>query len=415
MILKRDTAKKWLTEASLAKLKTQLTRYTWLRHILSIFFVSRLLLVIVGYVAEIALPSQTGQDFWQINSQNIFLDIWARWDSGYYLNIVQDGYFYRPGEKSTVAFFPLYPLFVDFLDSLLKNPVLAGIMVSNSCFIAALIFLYKLTHLELGEEAAKRAVTYLCIFPTSFFFSAVYTESTFLVFAVASLYFAKKKRWGWAGIMGMLCASSRIVGVIMWGVVGLEWLRLHGWTLTKVYKKEAWLGFVGGLKSDWHSLVALSAIPLGLFSYMVFLKQSFTDPIAFWSVQAAWGRESLGTIAILIRDIGGLLSQDIMTGQGDIWWHVGFDSLALLSALVISVFIWRKLGSSYALYVLLSALIPSLSSTQSLMRYFLVMFPIFMLLGYWGKHKAVHETLSLSFSVLAGLFFALFVNWYFVA
>ncbi len=389
--------------------------FSWFGYPLSVFFLSRTLLLIVGYVAEVAFPSQKGQGFYQINSENLLLDIWARWDSSYYLNIVDTGYFFHPGEKSTVAFFPLYPLMVDLLNSVVKNPVLAGIVISNLCFLAALAFFYLLTRLELGEKVARRSIFYLCFFPTSFFFSAVYTESTFLLFALASMYFARKQRWGWAGIMGALCANSRIVGVIMWGVMGLEWLKYHGWQLSKIHKKATWAGLWPALKQDWRSLLAISATPLGLLSYMVFLQQNFYDSIAFMTVQAAWGRESLGTLAILYRDLTGLSQQHFLTGQGDIWWHVFFDSSAFFLALGSSFFIWRRLGSSYAIYVLLSALVPSLSSTQSLMRYILGMFPVFMMLGLWGENATLDKGLNMLFAMLSALFFALFVNWYFVA
>ena len=403
------------------KSRLNLAAYSWLKQLawlgypLMMFFLSRTLLILVGYVAEIALPSQQGQDFWQISSENIFLDIWARWDSGYYLNIVESGYFFHPGEKSTVAFFPLYPLLLDLLNGLINNPVLAGIWISNVSFVAALAFFYLLCRLELGEQVARRSLFYLCFFPTSFFFSAVYTESSFLLFAVASMYFARKQRWGWAGIMGAICASSRIVGVIMWGVIGLEWLKRHGWQLSKIQQKSTWSCLWPALRQDWRSLVAISATPLGLLAYMYFLQQNFADAFAFMTVQAAWGRESLGTLAILYHDINGLAQQELLTGQGDIWWQVVFDSAAFFLAISSSFFIWRRLGSSYALYVLLSAVIPSLSSSQSLMRYILGMFPVFMMLGLWGQSKHIHQGLSMLFAMLLALFFTLFVNWYFVA
>src|SRR5687768_2469966 len=34
----------------------------------------------------------------------------AHWDSTWYANVARDGYWYRPGEQSPVAFFPGYPL-----------------------------------------------------------------------------------------------------------------------------------------------------------------------------------------------------------------------------------------------------------------------------------------------------------------
>src|SRR5207253_7773676 len=40
------------------------------------------------------------------------VNMWSRWDTGWYLEIAKSGYSYRPGYPSSVAFFPLYPLLI---------------------------------------------------------------------------------------------------------------------------------------------------------------------------------------------------------------------------------------------------------------------------------------------------------------
>lgn len=387
--------------------------YDWLLVPLAAFIITRLIVFIAAYVTEVAIPGMVGDGLYHVNPNNIFLDVWARWDSGFYLSIIEQGYSFTLGQQSNVAFFPLYPLLVNGLNALIGNTVLAAILVSNACLFGALVFLYRLTAYEFDSETAGRTVFYIAAFPTAFFFSAVYTESTFLLFSVGALYFARKGEWGWASLMGMLCSGSRIVGVISFGVIGLEWLRYHGWTFSTMHKRDAWKNMGRGIRDDWANLAVIFIVPLGLLSYMLFLHNQFNDPIAFSTVQSAWGREQIGPHAVLLRDARLLLSGDFL--RGEIWYHIALDLVPALAVLASLVWIWRRLGESYAILSALSILIPLNSGTQSLSRYVLVVFPFFMLLGYLGRYKLIDRTLMITFSVFLGVFTGLFVNWIFIA
>ncbi len=378
------------------------------------FAVTRVIVLFTAYIGEIALPGNVGDGYWHVAPNNLFVDMWARWDSGFYLTIVEKGYSYSATEMSNVAFFPVYPLLVNLLDAVLHNAAVAGILVSNLSLLGALLFLYKLTELEFGDaDTAQRAVFYIAAFPTAFFFSAIYTESTFLLFSVATMYFARKQQWMWAGVMGMMTSATRIVGVTMAGIVVLEWLRVHGWTISAMLRKQSWRNLWAGLRSDWRSLLPVLLIPLGILSYMLFLKLQFNDPLGFWTVQAAWERENLGPLAIIWRALSGLLRQNFLTGE--IWWHVIVDLGSLALALLIMIPTWRRLGEHYALLIALGMLVPVMSSTQSLSRYILVLFPVFMMLAWWGKRRLLDRSLLVAFATLLGLFTAIFVNWVFLA
>ncbi len=386
--------------------------YFWLTRPLLAFLITRFIVFVGAYLAEIAIPGVSGEGFYRVNPNNVWLDVWARWDSAFYLRIVEDGYWFVPGQQSSVAFFPLYPLLMSFIAPI-TGTLMAGVLVSNAFLLGALIFLYKLTELEFDAGSAGRAVFYIAAFPTSFFFTAVYTESTFLFFTVSTMFFARKRMWAWAALFGLLCASSRIVGVVIWGVVGLEWLRSHGWNLETIHKRESWENLLKALRTDWLNLAIICMIPLGLLSYMMFLNHEFGDPVAFSTTQSAWGREMLGPWTIIWRDVRGLLGGDFL--RGEIWWHVILDLSAYFAVLGIAVAAWRKLGTSYALYCVISIVIPSMSGTASLSRYTLVIFPVFMMLGYWGRRQWMDRTLVISFSVMLGILTAMFVNWVFVA
>ena len=111
------------------------------------------------------------------------IDVWARWDSDWFLKIAEEGYSWP---SSTPAFLPLYPFLVAVLGFvLLGHPLLAGVIVSLVAGSAAFVLLYRLAAAKLGAAAAQRTVLFLALAPTSLFFGAVYSESLFLLFAVA--------------------------------------------------------------------------------------------------------------------------------------------------------------------------------------------------------------------------------------
>jgi hypothetical protein len=378
------------------------------------FAVTRGIVMAAAYLGEIALPGNVGDGYWHVAPGNLFVDLWARWDSGFYLSIVQQGYAYSATAMSNVAFFPVYPLLVSLVKTVTGDAAVAGVLVSNASLLAALLFLYKLTELEFGDaDTAQRAVFYIAAFPTAFFFSAIYTESTFLLFSVATMYFARRHLWMWAGVMGMMTSATRIVGVTMAGIVVLEWLRVHGWTIAGMLRKESWVGLWNELRRDSVSLLPVLLIPLGILSYMLFLKLQFNDPLAFWTVQAAWQRENLGPLAIIWRALSGLLGQNFLSGE--IWWHVIVDLGSLALALLLMIPVWRRLGEHYALLIALGMLVPVASSTQSLSRYLLVLFPVFMMLAWWGRRRLLDRSLLVIFATLLGVFTTIFVNWIFLA
>src|SRR3954465_15470044 len=134
----------------------------------------------------------------------------ARWDSVWYLAISNDGY--PADDPRRAAFFPLYPLLVRAANTVVRDPIVAGTLVSLACFLAALVLLHRVTALELGAPAARMSVWALALFPGAVFFSAVYSEALYLMLSVGCVYAARTGRWGWAGGAGALWAGTRRPG-----------------------------------------------------------------------------------------------------------------------------------------------------------------------------------------------------------
>src|ERR1700676_2916354 len=94
----------------------------WLvRDILAPIVVSRAALIIVAWLGLHLLQVHLDATKWEVANDGYghfvtehlspnshpFINMWARWDAGWYLQIAQHGYSFVPAKQSNVAFFPL--------------------------------------------------------------------------------------------------------------------------------------------------------------------------------------------------------------------------------------------------------------------------------------------------------------------
>ncbi len=383
----------------------------WFITPLVLFAFTRILLLAVAYLAEAALPGNAGSGYWRIFPDNALLDMWVRWDSGFYLIIAQDYDSLRP-----TAFFPLYPVTMRLLAPLTGgNFAAAGLIVSHAALLGSCLYLYLLARLETSDDSsAARAVLYLTIFPAGFFFAAVYTESLFLFCTVAAVYHARRQDWGWAACFGTLATATRLVGILIYGVVLLEWMASHGWSFRTALRRATWQRLGQAVQRDWLSLLIIQIIPLGLLSYIVYLSVRFADPLAFMHAQEYWPRGDLRNPLIVLSEAVALVYETSLP-SGIRNWNVVVDSAAAALVILLIVPVWRRVRPSYALYMAGSALIPLMTSTMSFVRYAAVLFPIYLILAQWGRRPMVDRIITVTFAMLLAVLTAAFVNWMFVA
>ncbi|WP_309232621.1 hypothetical protein [Cylindrospermum sp. FACHB-282] len=102
-------------------------------------------------------------------------DVFYAFDSDFYEKIATHGYEYSVIKKQySVAFFPLFPLFIRGLMSLGLPFKLAGILVNNLTFFGALIVLFSWIHERYGKNAARWTIAVLAWFPMSLFGTVIY-------------------------------------------------------------------------------------------------------------------------------------------------------------------------------------------------------------------------------------------------
>jgi hypothetical protein len=324
---------------------------------------------------------------------------WERLDVLWFLRIASTGY---STHDASAAFFPLFPLVVKAVSFLLGgHPFAAGMLVSNGCFLGALVVLYRLTEEELSTTAARRAVVYASVFPTSLFFLAPYSEALFLLLVLVSFRAARRARWPVAAGAALLAALTRNVGVVMV-------LPLAGEALLQ--RRER------GLPPISRDLVWAIAPVIGLLAYLGYWWGLSGDALAPLHQQANWQRAladpltTLGkgtTVAFRYLGVypGGYHTLD--------WFITAFVLIALVYATI-------KLRPTYSLFAWAMAIVPltSLFASRPLIaysRYALPIFPMYWAMAIWSeKHPVRHEVLVAASAMLLGLMALLFVNWYYV-
>ncbi len=284
---------------------------------------------------------------------------WANFDGENYLSIAQYGYMF-----AAQAFFPLYPLIIKIIGSLfgggIANFNTAGFIISNLSFVLALIGFYKLIKLDYSDKIARITVLLLLIFPTSFYFGSVYTESIFLALVVWSFYFARRRRWFLASILGMFASATRVIGILLLPVLAIK-------------KRSFWL----------------LLIPFGLMAYMIFLRQTTGDSLAFLHTLSGFG-EQRSSVPILLPQVFYRYIFKILPNLNYLYFPVVFatylEFLVGLLFLLLIIYSFGKLRIDYWIFLALGYLVPTLSgSFSSLPRYVIVLFPAFILLALWTE------------------------------
>jgi len=301
---------------------------------------------------------------------NPLLWAWVNFDGEHYLAIAREGY--RP---LTYFFFPLYPLMVRIAIIIFGNSreianfALLGVVMSNVLFWGALVGLYFLAREEIGKMAARKAMLWLILFPTSFFFGSFYTESLFLFLAVWGFYFLKRGKLKIVGVLLGLASVTRIVGIAIVPAIVYRWWK-------------------SGNKLSGRWAVALAGAPGGLAAYMAYMMMRTGDAFEFLNNVGIYGEQRSSGFVLLPRVFYRYVFK-IIPNLSSYWpsvWVVLLEMAVGLVFLAIIVLSFKKIEFGMWLYMAAGFLIPTLSgSFSSLPRYVLVLFPAFMVLGKWTE------------------------------
>jgi hypothetical protein len=344
-------------------------------------------------------PQADRWDTPRLHELGAVIDVWARWDSDFFLRIAEDGY-----DRASAAFFPLYPAVVGLLGRLFfGHYVAAGVLVSLGAALVSFVLLYRLAEPRLGADGARRAVLYLALFPTALFLQAVYSESLFLALVLGAFLLAEGGRFAGAGMVAGLALLTRPAGVAL-----LPSLALLAW---RSHDRRG-------------ALARLALAPASFAVYPLVLWIQVDDPWAFLDAQERWHRHlsiagPLGGIWEGIRVV-----VEGATPSGAAPMHAaavniqGLVALGLFGALAVVA--WRRFGAPYGLFAALSLALPlSVPSDRwpllSLPRFGLVVFPFFLALAALGGRPRVHAAILACSALFLGVATVQWALWQWVA
>ena len=366
---------------------TRLTRGDW-GYIAAVFALSRVLILVVGLVGLAMFPTVSPHQTWVM--QPITWQTLSRWpllfdhfDAGWYIEVSHGYPAVVAGNTEALrvwAFLPGYPMVLHIVAVALTVLHIpgpgphSGHLVSYAALFGAVIYLYRLTAAELDSATARRAVTYLLIFPTSVFLSVAYPESLLLLTTVGAFYHARRRQWLAAGLFSAVAMATHSEGFVTLAPVTLEFLAYYrsagGW--------RQW----GMLKLGWlfgPPLVAVGAY--AIYSY---------SRTGYWLAYSAseyivWKRR----LSLPIAPVVGVLLHPGIGSTFDFDFRLLNIAVATV-ALALCVVAFRRLPASYSLAILLGVLLPFStdgSHMHALARYVGALFAVFVALAAWSLRR----------------------------
>ncbi len=296
---------------------------------------------------------------------------------------------------------PLYPLIISFFSKLFFfiPPPWVGLILSYIFFISSFIYLIKLFSLDFTKKQTYNALLFLLVFPTSFFFWTVYSESLFLLLTVSAIYFARNKNWKLAAFCGFLASLTRIVGFLIIIPLLFEYYS-H-------YKKK--------LIADVYYLFC---IPLGTALYAAYNYFRWGNPLLFIQAHSQLSNGRSATALVFFPQTLWRYFKILSTVSISLWeWKIALlEVVSFLFACAAIYLLWKmKVRVSYLVYAITTLFVPASSGTfTGLPRYIIVIFPFFLLFAHL-KNKVLIFGLLFCSLILQFLLYVYFSLGYYVA
>jgi hypothetical protein len=331
----------------------------------------------------------------------------CQWDCAWYLSIVNEGYDLHPhayapgtphhanheGSFSNWAFFPLFPVTVRILSSILySDPLVTALILNNILFIALIILLYTYLKNDFGEEIALKGSVAFCFFPFTIYLSVPYSEGLFLTLLFGALVLLQRKRFILAAVTGALLGATRTTGLffefifISYSIPFLVQLQKEKQNLSAPA-----ITFIFGVLF----------IPVGLEIYSIYLHHLTGDALAFSHIQRAWGRIPGNPIKTFINEIK---NPAVISVYGM------FSSMLAITA---SVWLFTKKYWGESIFTLASILLPISTGTfTSCTRYSLLSLSWIIFFSYMISKlpRSTYLSAIISFFLLLLIFAKFWIN-----
>jgi hypothetical protein len=308
-----------------------------------------------------------------------------RWDSRWFLRAAVLGWPqhlpYHDGHvaRSTIAFYPLYPLSIRWLSHLTGlTPLAAGITITTVTGLAGMVGVWVVVRHYADRQAADRSTLLVALFPATFVLSMAYSEGFALTFLAFGLVALLRRRWLLAGLLGLLASATTPVAL------GFEVSCL--WCAYRELVPDR----------NWRSLAAPILAPLGFVGYQLWLWQH-TGHINAWRLTERGGWKSYPSLVYAVHTVVVFVKDPIATNQTD-------DLLFVCTAVVVFasvVAIRSSMPRPVLLYGLAAAVLGMISAPIGLRpRFILLAFPLIIAVATWLRGRAFVTVLAVSTALL---------------
>ena len=379
--------------------------------------------LIVGYPGEKEPPFRA--------SANEFVNLPARWDTGWYLGIAIDGYWVAPrtGQQQNIAFFPMYPALMRVGGALIgarapsdapgsagyaeanvrraERTLIAGWVISLAATFLALWYLWHFARETLGGDGPAGAVLFISAFPFAFFLGTAYTEGLYLLGTVATMYHFRRRELVKAGAWGLILGLSRPNGCLL--SVPLAMMAAQASFLPRTLAAGDPAHRSGVL--PFGKMIAAAAMPgVGMVLFSTWLWTITGVPLAWMQAHKEWGRT--------YRSVGTLLGDRVETiaeyGIYEYSRSQPVEVLYVLSLVLCALTLWpviRRLGAAYGALVLITVVPPLLAGGfLSMGRITSTIFPVFVYLG-WRVPARHRGEVAMACIALQAMLAAMFFTW----
>lgn len=347
---------------------------------------------------------------------NVLASAGVRWDSLHYLAVAAHGY----STASNTVFFPLYPLLIRLLSWCTGSAVIAGLLISAACFAVWMALLHRLVRRELGERAADATVLLLALSPLSLFFTAIYSESLFMALSLGAFVLGRDGHWRWAALAAAAATLTHVEGILLTAPLALMYVQSQPGLRARLASAQARRELLLGA-------APLLLPALALAGFLLYLHALGYGWLAPSSNERFYAHHLAGPLSGVIQGVGagvgGLLTILSGTHHGQAVRADAFQNLLDLVVLAVTLaslwLAYRTLPRAYTLYSGL-CLITFVSSPvsgaplNSLDRYVLVLFPLWMVAAKWLDDRRRLPLALIGCSMLLFVFALQFARWSFI-
>ena len=371
------------------------------KYIISVLIGFRVALFAMSYAGLSFFPVNAGDSIWRGLQHNAIFDGFTRWDAGWYRDIAEKGYTNLPqpvsGQRDT-AFWPGYPFIVHLARPLTGgNTLLAGILVSNVCFLAAGILLFAWCRKLFDRQVAERSVVLWMLFPFAFFMSAVYAESLFIASVLAAFLAGEHRRWWLAGACAIVAGTTRAVGFLVVPalvILYMEQIRFD-------WRRVRW-NFGGTLLGC-----------LGPLSVMAYMGWRFGNPLVFQESERAIGWMEAQELIDVVHTIRACLNWELFLA-GRIPLIKLLPIVCLPLALLMVGMTWRRFSWAYRFWTLASIAI-GFTAWHGFGRYCSVIFPLAVAPVLLLRQRPHLGILGYTYACMQTILLQVFTHFYWVA